>query len=226
MKKILIIVSLIIVLIVSYTCYCHTNFYKLHHFNEFKYDNLMIVAHPDDELIWGGKEIIEDDYVVVCLTCGKNRVRNKEFKHVLSVTKDEYVFLNFKDERFMDIDHENRKIDNLDKELKRIINCKDWKKIVTHNPEGEYGHPQHKLVNRIVTKYATNNLFYFGHYYSRLDMKNYLDKELLPPSVIEEKNMLLDFYKSQKKVVEKFSHIMNYEKLIPSEEFMSYKKYV
>ena len=30
---------------------------------------------------------------------------------------------------------------------------RQWEKIVTHNPIGEYGHPQHKLVFDVVKEY-------------------------------------------------------------------------
>ena len=31
-------------------------------------DRLMIVAHPDDESLWGGAHLAKDRYLVVCLT--------------------------------------------------------------------------------------------------------------------------------------------------------------
>ena len=34
---------------------------------------LMIVAHPDDETIWGGAELLKDNYLVVCITCGRSK---------------------------------------------------------------------------------------------------------------------------------------------------------
>ena len=37
------------------------------------FNNLMIVAHPDDETLWGGKNLIKDDFFVVCLTNGYNK---------------------------------------------------------------------------------------------------------------------------------------------------------
>ena len=40
-----------------------------------KVDNLMIVAHPDDETLWGSSYLIKDKYLVVCITCGNKRVR-------------------------------------------------------------------------------------------------------------------------------------------------------
>lgn len=34
---------------------------------------------------------------------------------------------------------------------KKEIDSKDWDKIVTHNPDGEYGHIHHKKVSKYVT---------------------------------------------------------------------------
>ena len=53
-----------------------------------------------------------------------------------------------------------------------ILGYKKWNKIVTHNPEGEYGHIHHKMTNQIVTKECkkkdlTKNLYYFAHYYKK-----------------------------------------------------------
>ena len=43
------------------------------------YDKLMIVAHPDDETLWGGAHLLEDNYLVVCITCGPIKDRVNEF---------------------------------------------------------------------------------------------------------------------------------------------------
>ena len=42
-------------------------------------DKLMIVAHPDDELLWGGGHLIEGEYLVVCMTHGWNPKRRTAF---------------------------------------------------------------------------------------------------------------------------------------------------
>ena len=42
------------------------------------YDKVMFVAHPDDDLLWGGRHLIEDDYLVVCMTRGNDPVRSAE----------------------------------------------------------------------------------------------------------------------------------------------------
>ena len=58
-----------------------------------KYNKLMIVAHPDDELIWGGAHLLEDDYLVVCITRGYDKTRKKEFENVINATGDKGLIL-------------------------------------------------------------------------------------------------------------------------------------
>ena len=41
---------------------------------------LMVVAHPDDETLWGGAHLTEGGWFVVCLTNGYNEVRKNEFE--------------------------------------------------------------------------------------------------------------------------------------------------
>ena len=63
------------------------------------YDNLMIVAHPKDELLWGGAHLIEDNYLVVCITCGTDKNRVNEFIKVMKKTNDKYIILGYPDEQ-------------------------------------------------------------------------------------------------------------------------------
>ena len=39
-------------------------------------ESLMIVAHPDDETIWGGSHLTNGNYTVLCITNGNNKKRN------------------------------------------------------------------------------------------------------------------------------------------------------
>ena len=61
------------------------------------YDKVMFVAHPDDDLLWGGRHLIEDDYLVVCMTRGNDPVRSAEFKSVMEATGDKYLILSYPD---------------------------------------------------------------------------------------------------------------------------------
>lgn len=51
-------------------------------------ERLMIVAHPDDETIWGGKHLLEGHYLVVCLTNGDNVKRKNEFMNIMKKTSN------------------------------------------------------------------------------------------------------------------------------------------
>ena len=62
-----------------------------------KYNKLMIVAHPDDELIWGGVHLLEDDYLVVCITRGYDKTRKKVFEYVIEATGDKGIILSYHD---------------------------------------------------------------------------------------------------------------------------------
>lgn len=143
--------------------------YKLLFKEDYDYKNLMIVAHPDDELLFGGTEIFNHDYVVVCITCGASETRLREFKHLMKYTNDEYITLGYPDL----VDGEKSTWDNeynlITTDLNNIIKLKKWNKIVTHNPEGEYGHIHHKMTSRIVTSLVDDksNFYYFNKTYSK-----------------------------------------------------------
>ena len=113
-------------------------------YNASEYENIMIVAHPDDETLWGGVNLLKDSYFVVCLTNGYNSIRAKEFKELLKFTKNGGIILNYPDvqDKIRD-DWSEVKIGIL-KDLTTIINYKYWKKIVTYGYDGTYGHIQHQ----------------------------------------------------------------------------------
>jgi hypothetical protein len=72
------------------------NNYSLVQLNITLYDNLMIVAHPDDEILWGGANLYKDKYFIVCLTNGYNH-RAYEFLQVLNFTQSGGIILNYTD---------------------------------------------------------------------------------------------------------------------------------
>ena len=65
-----------------------------------KVKNLMIVAHPDDELVFGGAELIKYGtlYKVVCISYKNNKIRSKEFENVMTqLNVSSYEMWDFKD---------------------------------------------------------------------------------------------------------------------------------
>ena len=167
---------------------------EIEHFNR-----LMIVAHPDDDTIFGGAHLLKDEFVVVCVTCGINSPRLKEFKKVMVTTEDKYIYLKHSDLVKGFISNWYYEESEINDELENIINSRDWDLIVTHNPDGEYGHIHHKKLNKMVTSIVTDKskLYYFGYFHEKCDIKED-DPFVLDNEILERKKELLSIYKSQR----------------------------
>ncbi len=180
-------------------------------------NNLMIVAHPDDETIWGGSHLIDEKYLVVCVTCGKDQRRVKEFISIMKYTDNEFLMLNHFDKRYGKRSDWKKERKYIQKELAKIMTYKKWDKIVTHNPQGEYGHIQHILTNHLVTENYIENknsadLYYFGEYFKRTELKKHPNLETISSKNLAIKNKILrEKYTSQKKVVNNLQHMFPYE---------------
>ena len=96
-------------------------------------DKLMIVAHPDDESFWGGAHLLEDDYLVVCITCGPAKRRVEEFKKAMAITKDEYIMLGYPDVTKGKRDDWSKVHKKIKADLDKIINYKNIKKLKGKN---------------------------------------------------------------------------------------------
>lgn len=183
--------------------------------------NLMIVAHPDDEILWGGNQLIKDKYMVVCVTCGTSEVRDAEFKSVMKETGDSYKLLGYVDTIAPNkADNWSNFYFSIQKDIKKIIDSKDWNKIVTHNPDGEYGHIHHILVNRIVTEVAPKKkLYYFGKYYTKDELAKNNNIESISDESYNKKIELLNLYTSQKDTIDYHIHTIKYEKIISYDDW-------
>ena len=211
---------LVFVLVSSYVIYrlpIRENV-DLHKTNLEKYKKVMIVAHPDDDILWGGGHLIEDDYLVECITCGSNPRRLNEFKRVAEATNNSYVALGYPD---LLIGHKRSEwkycYDDIYDDVERILLSNDWETIVTYDLAGVYGHLQHKMTARIVTDiYENNNMttdfYYFGKYYTKKKIGKVIDKLVpLPDDLYKEKMRVLDLYESQRWVKKQFGHMLHYE---------------
>lgn len=189
-----------------------------------EYDNLMIVAHPDDDILWGGAHLIDDNYLVVCITCGPNKERVKEFQSVMDATEDKYLMLGYPDKNNKgERDNWEECREDLEKDLKYILEYKDWNLVVTHNPDGEYGHIHHKMANDSVTRLTVDKskLYYFGKYYSKSELASIPDGELIEISAyhLNRKQEIIDLYESQSFIKTKFNHMNMYEAFIKYSEW-------
>ena len=184
------------------------------------YKNVMIVAHPDDETLWGGANLFNERYFVVCLTNGYNLPRANDFREVLKFTKNGGIILNYPDlQNNTNFQDDWTEVKNgIIKDLSIVLSYKNWDKIVTHGPDGTTGHQHHKKICEYVTKLTKNlnkynKLYYFGKFYQKneipLNLKRISDNDL------KHKEMEVEIYKSEKKNIHiAWFHMLPYENWI------------
>jgi LmbE family N-acetylglucosaminyl deacetylase len=126
-------------------------------------DKLLIVAHPDDEILWGGSNLLsQSGWFVICSTHLNDPVRSREFFSTMSycnVTR--YIMFDVKDEYTEDPVVADRIYDGsiFDNFLKKLA-TKSWKLVLSHSERGEYGHEHHRKVHRMVKKYFPSSKFF------------------------------------------------------------------
>lgn len=182
-------------------------------------DNLMIVAHPDDEIIWGASHLMNEKYFVVCLTNGNNVTRRKEFESVLQKINTPYIMLNYPDKVRGKRDQWKNSEKDIKEDIKYIMNFKKWNTIATHNPKGEYGHLHHKKTSEYVREEYLNlkdgsSFYYFGNYEKKKNIDRLSDNIKIPNDNLQKKFELMKIYRSQSKVDEHLKHIYPYENWI------------
>ncbi|MDX2413174.1 MAG: PIG-L family deacetylase [Woeseiaceae bacterium] len=166
--------------------------------------SILVVAHPDDEILWFGSVVAEVAQIVICF-------RNDPAKPELASARDRVLAEHpFKDrivclglDETGAFSHANwprpeatkfglrivkaRQIakayrlcyQQLEEQLAPMI--RDATSVITHNPWGEYGHEEHVLVHRAVTSLAGSeqkDVWYSNHASSWSEdlMRVYLDK--------------------------------------------------
>lgn len=162
--------------------------------NNKKFNKIMIVAHPDDELIFGGAELIKNkDYRVLCMTNQNNPIRIKEFTELMDELKLSYEILNHPDNM-----GDKKVEDEWYNYVEQVLTKNKVSKIATHNKQGEYGHNFHKAVHNMVTNLCIKNgledkLYTFHNGSKNLD-KNLVEKKL---------ELMKKYYPSQFKVIDR-----------------------
>ena len=149
--------------------------------------NLLIVAHPDDEIIFAGNLLLTYNFIdkVICVTNGDNKVRKSEFESVMKKVKVDYEIWDFHDEWKVDLD-----IDGIRKKLHNTLREKKWDMVLTHNEIGDnnYEHPHHKQVFECVKNEIVDldTLYCFDNHGENLHL-----------DIVKKKLKLLNLYKSQ-----------------------------
>jgi LmbE family N-acetylglucosaminyl deacetylase len=153
---------------------------------------LILNAHPDDETLFGSRDLIENDCTVICFTHGENPVRRNEFFKAIDYTNNKGYIYNFPDSKGEISQNELYKIwYNLsDKDIfKHYISPllkEKYYMVVSHSKNGEYGHAIHKRVHKLAL-YTSNELnLPFSNFYHRYNT-----------TTKEERDNVLKIYKSQ-----------------------------
>ena len=186
---------------------------------------LMVVAHPDDETLWGGAHLTEGGWFVVCLTNGYNEVRKNEFYEVMKESGNIGLILKYPDLVNGKRSDWATSKPQIAKDLDFLMKYKHWGMVATHNPNGEYGHIHHKMTSKLMTEsyYKNcwgNNLYYFERYYSARRMPAVeASLKKVPQSSVDKKVELLKIYKSQSHVVGEHMHLAPYEEWIRASEW-------
>nr|AYQ72305.1 PIG-L family deacetylase [Cohnella candidum] len=163
-------------------------------------DKLMIVAHPDDETIFGGAALLkEGNWKVICVTNRNNRRRAKEFSRAMNALGADYEMWDYRDRRHGHFGPRHA----LYGRIRGILRKQPYRKIVTHGLSGEYGHRQHKILSRILHKLVRRNLYTFG-----------LSSNRLPRPLLVKKIRVLKKYKSQMYIIRKLKRYVHHEGLI------------
>jgi hypothetical protein len=176
----------------------------------------MIVAHPDDELIFGGKELLsEPGWLVICITNGSTKSGNlfsrgnaktriTEFITVMNTLKCKYQMWDYEDNRF----NANWNTESLITSLKKLFSENNFKKIVTHNLQGEYGHIQHKKISELVHSLKPANLYVFD-YVNNSTKAKYC--EINP--YLDSLKVVLLCYGTQKDIIDKYHTNIMYQNI-------------
>lgn len=185
---------------------------KLDKMNLQSVNNLMIVAHPDDETLFGGAHLITGNYLVVCLTNART-YRAEDFHDAMDIANVERIMLSYPDTLELpdgklqyDPDY-NWDFDQLaiQSDIDLLLHYKQWDTVVTHNPDGDYGHYHHKKVSKYTTALyqkapdQVKHFMYFGKYYKEEELTDAVKSTLQRTSsdIFDIKIKMLSAYTSK-----------------------------
>lgn len=190
--------------------------------------NLMIVAHPDDETLWGGAHLKEGKWFVVCLTNQYTKHRKDEYKKVIAEAGAKGIILDYPDifyklDKKWDKDNWIYVSEGVYNDVLKVISYKEWNLIVTHSSTGETGHRQHIKTDQAVTTVCKltgtfDRLWYFGKFYNKGQIPADLPK--ITEEQLEFKQSLLDMYVREQSSINAYWVQMNpYENWVKATEY-------
>ena len=195
-------------------------------------DRLMIIAHPDDDLLWGGGNMIQEikelketgnNYFVVCLTNGSYDSRARDFDSAMNDIGAKHVILRYPDLYRRHQVAWDPYTNYITQDIRRVMNYRNWSKIVTHNPDGEYGHQHHKKTDELVTAVSHENaehydkLYYFEKFYTQDAIPEGLAK--LPSDVAQKKHALIFKNYFDRGAIRMYEYFNDYENWVKATDW-------
>lgn len=155
---------------------------------------LLLVAHPDDEILFGARDLLENETTVLCFT-NKTTNRSKEFEQSMKLSDCSGFMLDLPDSMKESWSYIT------DAELaNKVFNLCDanYECIVSHDSFGEYGHVQHKRVHSVATYISKEWAIPF-----------YTFRERYSPVDPKKRDEILHVYQSQKSSIELFKNFFH-----------------
>jgi hypothetical protein len=125
-------------------------------------DITILIAHPDDEVIFGWPVLKEAKRIICCSSDLNNATRQwckdrkKALQEIGAMTGAEIKCLDY-DSEFYRVDARHGDLTQLAVNVLSLLQSAEF--VYTHNPWGEYGHLDHILVHQIA-RASGKKLFY------------------------------------------------------------------
>jgi hypothetical protein len=125
---------------------------------------LLIVGHPDDEILWFNPENFDKIIIVFFARSGNDKFNHGRQAALLEhPLRHKIIRLNFLEAGLTQHSRKDKAVavkryfSNYHKLMKILPDyIEDADEIFSHNQWGEYGHPEHVLINNVLSKIATH----------------------------------------------------------------------
>jgi LmbE family N-acetylglucosaminyl deacetylase len=124
--------------------------------------NLVIAAHPDDEVFWAGLTLAGGEWSAAVLTHRSTNWRREAFEKAMTTLDIPGAIFDLDDTHGRS--QTAAELDALRTLLTRLVSLPHLTDVMTHSPDGETGHAFHKLVSEIVTEVVPTSVRL--HYFS------------------------------------------------------------